>query len=370
MSTPFLNIEHISKQYGDFAALNDINIEIEEGEFVCLLGPSGCGKTTLLRIVAGLESPSGGRIWLKGVDATQFHPSKRNFGIVFQSYALFPNLTVEKNVAFGLKGKGLKKEEIRAMVTDALEKVNMADQLQKYPGQLSGGQQQRIALARALVLSPDFLLLDEPLSALDAKVRQKVRNEIKNLQKQLGITTIMVTHDQEEALTMADKIVVMNNACVRQIGSPLEVYDQPNSPFVADFVGTINFLQRDLSTMGSRLATDMKSKRYMIQAIRPEYITVVPEAEEDGLLAAVAYEEFHGSSRRVLFEPMDPSGQVYRGPYIQVDVPSEAYSRLSFGPGERYCLRFQEDKVLYYTLDQDINVAKVVMGILPDVPAE
>lgn len=363
MENTFLRIEHISKHYGEFHALEDINVEIEEGEFVCLLGPSGCGKTTLLRIIAGLEKPTEGRIYLKGRDATDFHPSKRNFGIVFQSYALFPNMTVGQNVAFGLKGKGLKKDEIQLKVLDALEKVNMKNQIKKYPGQLSGGQQQRIALARALVLSPDFLLLDEPLSALDAKVRQKVRKEIKNIQTSLGITTIMVTHDQEEALTMADKIVVMNNACIRQIGTPEEVYNHPNSPFVADFVGTINFLRNDLSMMGEKFAEDMASKRFMVQAVRPEYISVLPGERRDGISGRVQFIEFHGNNYRVMFEIQSEEEKGFRKNLIQVDVTGEVYARLNIRPGDIYCLKFHEDRVFYYLTNQDVQIAQELLGI-------
>lgn len=367
MDQPFLKIEHISKQYGSFTALKDINIDIQEGEFVCLLGPSGCGKTTLLRIIAGLEPPSGGKIWLKGADATRLHPSKRNFGIVFQSYALFPNLTVEQNVAFGLKGRGLDKQALRAKTAAVLDKVNMGSQADKHPGQLSGGQQQRVALARALVLSPDFLLLDEPLSALDAKVRQKVRNEIKNLQKQLGITTIMVTHDQEEALTMADKIVVMNNACVRQVGAPDQVYDQPNSPFVADFVGTVNFLMTDLGPSADGRA---QRGRSMLKAIRPEYISVYPAGQAAGLEAKMAYLEFHGSSYRAHFELLDSRERSYRDTYVQVDLSEGVYRELDLTPGRTYRLGFREDKIHYYPLDMDPSITKIAMGLSTEAEAE
>ena len=219
----FLEVKHIRKTYGKFTALEEINLTIHKGDFVCMLGPSGCGKTTLLRIIAGLEAPTEGQVFIQGKDVTKLPPGKRNFGIVFQSYALFPNMTVRENIAFGLKKKKLTKKEMEEKIRNVLNQVNLADQIDKYPAQLSVGQQQRIALARALVVSPDFLLLDEPLSALDAKVRLKVRKEIRSLQQRLGITTIMVTHDQEEALTMADQIVVMNNACIMQQGTPVEV---------------------------------------------------------------------------------------------------------------------------------------------------
>ena len=241
-SKPYLLIRDVTKKFGDFTALKNVSLEINEGEFVCFLGPSGCGKTTLLRAIAGLDIQTSGSVEQGGKDISDLPPSERDFGIVFQSYALFPNLTIKRNVGYGLENRKAAKEEITARVSELLELVGMPEQGDKYPAQLSGGQQQRVALARALATSPGLLLLDEPLSALDAKVRVHLRHEIKQLQHQLGVTTIMVTHDQEEALTMADRIVVMNEGAIDQVGSPLDIYRRPTSPFVADFVGTMNFL--------------------------------------------------------------------------------------------------------------------------------
>lgn len=238
----YLRVEGISKLFGNFAALSDISFDIHEGEFVCFLGPSGCGKTTLLRCIAGLETQTTGSIYQAGADISWLPPSRRDFGIVFQSYALFPNLTVAKNVAYGLVNKQLPRAEIDARVNELLRLVTLTDHANKYPGQLSGGEQQRVALVRALATSPGLLLLDEPLSALDAKVRARLRREIRALQKRLGVTTIMVTHDQEEAQTMADRILVMCDGRIEQIGTPSDIYDVPASPFVADFIGVMNFL--------------------------------------------------------------------------------------------------------------------------------
>ncbi|GAA5113813.1 putative 2-aminoethylphosphonate ABC transporter ATP-binding protein [Orbus sasakiae] len=238
----YLQLKHINKQFGQFTALNEINLAINQGELVCFLGPSGCGKTTLLRIIAGLEKQSSGTIIQQGLDISHRHPAERDYGIVFQSYALFPNLTIAKNIAYGLVNRKYGTDAIKTRVTELLNLVGLADSGDKYPTQMSGGQQQRIALARALATSPNLLLLDEPLSALDATVRVHLRNEICRLQKQLGLTTIMVTHDQEEALSIADRVVVMNHGIIEQIGSPLEIYRNPVSPFVADFVGKINCL--------------------------------------------------------------------------------------------------------------------------------
>jgi len=239
-SNSYLQIENLWKAFGEFVALADITLSINEGELVCFLGPSGCGKTTLLRAIAGLDYQSRGRILQEGRDVSNLPPSQRDFGIVFQSYALFPNLTIRKNIAFGLENIGRGKADITNRVNELLELVGLPEQGDKYPAQLSGGQQQRIALARAIASSPGLLLLDEPLSALDAKGRVRLRHEIKSLQRELGITTIMVTHDQEEAMAMADRIVVINEGRIEQVGSPTEVYQDPQTLFVADFIGEMN----------------------------------------------------------------------------------------------------------------------------------
>lgn len=256
----FLDLKNISKNFGNKKALIDVSAVIEKGEFVCILGPSGCGKSTLLRIIAGLEGQNEGDILLRGNSITMLPPEKRNFGIVFQSYALFPNLTVYKNIAFGLENRKMKGNEISKKVSEILKIVELEECKDRYPSQLSGGEQQRVALARAIVLSPEFLLLDEPLSALDAKVRVKLRNQIRELQRKLGITTIMVTHDQEEALSMADKIIIMKDGAVMQIGTPQEIYKFPTNVFVADFVGSINFIE--------------DSTKQNTYAVRPEDIVI------------------------------------------------------------------------------------------------
>lgn len=239
----YLRIVDLTKRFGAFTALNRINLEIRKGEFVCFLGPSGCGKTTLLRAVAGLDQQDEGTIFLDGRDVSHAEPSQRDFGIVFQSYALFPNLTVDRNVGYGLVNRKWPRAKVAERVRELLALVGLPDQGNKYPLQLSGGQQQRVALARALATSPGLLLLDEPLSALDAKVRIRLRGEIRALQKRLGVTTIMVTHDQEEALAMADRIVVMNSGRVEQVGSPEIIYRTPETAFVSDFVGHMTFLE-------------------------------------------------------------------------------------------------------------------------------
>lgn len=243
---PYLKVRGVSKRFDDFVALRDIDLDVHQGEFVSFLGPSGCGKTTLLRAISGLDVQTTGTIIQAGRDISNLPVSQRDFGIVFQSYALFPNLKIKDNVGYGLVSAGKSREETNARTTELLTMVGLSDQAEKYPAQLSGGQQQRVSLARALALSPGLLLLDEPLSALDARVRARLRGEIRELQQRLGITTIMVTHDQEEALTMSDRIVVMSKGRIEQVGTPDEVYRKPASPFVADFVGRMNFIQGKL----------------------------------------------------------------------------------------------------------------------------
>ncbi|MGL5868283.1 ABC transporter ATP-binding protein [Clostridium chrysemydis] len=279
----YINIKSITKNYGKNRVLDDINVEINKGEFVSLLGPSGCGKTTLLRIICGLEKLNSGSISVGDKEITNLSPSKRELGIVFQNYVLFPNLTVFENIAYGLVNKKEKKEVIKQKVTDILKKVDLLHIKDKYPKQLSGGQQQRIALARAVVLEPKILLLDEPLSALDAKVRESLRREIKTLQEELNITTIMVTHDQEEALTMSDKIVVMNKAKVMQIGTPEEIYNKPKNDFVADFIGTVNIIRKDNKEI----------------SVRPEEFLISKDMIKDYEEVKIKNIEFRGAFYRV-----------------------------------------------------------------------
>jgi iron(III) transport system ATP-binding protein len=240
---PFVAVRDLTKRFAQFTALDRVDLDVGKGEFVCFLGPSGCGKTTLLRAIAGLDPQTSGTITMGGRDISHAPPAERDFGIVFQSYALFPNLSIVDNVGYGLVNQRLPKAQVEARVGELLTLVGLSDQGRKYPVQLSGGQQQRVALARALATSPSLLLLDEPLSALDARVRLRLRDEIKALQRRLGVTTIMVTHDQEEALSMADRIVVMNHGVIEQVGTPEEVYNRPATTFVADFVGRMNFLK-------------------------------------------------------------------------------------------------------------------------------
>ena len=284
-----VELEKITKKYKNIIAVDDISLEIRHGEFLFLLGPSGCGKTTTLRIIGGLEEPTSGIVRIKGKDVNGVSPEKRDTATVFQSWALFPHKTVYENVAFGLKMRKKPKKEIRDRVRAFLEMVNLSGFEDRYPGQLSGGQKQRVALARALVVEPAVLLLDEPLSALDLKLRQQMRFEIKRIQKKINVTTIFVTHDQTEAMAMADRIVVMNRGKIEQIGTPREIYYEPQSKFTSDFIGETNFLEGTvLSTVGrdvdvelsggSRLratyAGDKEISGTVIIGIRPEHIKI------------------------------------------------------------------------------------------------
>jgi iron(III) transport system ATP-binding protein len=286
----FLVLKTVSKRFGDLAAVSGVDLEIAEGEFVSFLGPSGCGKTTLLRLIAGLETPDGGQIELRGKDLSALPARKRNFGVVFQSYSLFPNLTVAKNVAYGLECRKARRSFIGERVNEVLELVHLAAQAEKYPHELSGGMQQRVALARALAAQPEALLLDEPLSALDAKVRENLRAEIRELQHRLRITTIMVTHDQEEAMEMADRIVVMNQGRIEQIGSADDIYWRPSTRFVGEFIGRINVLDAASWRNGLNGAAASDGE---VLAIRPEQIRIVEGPTDEPV--------FEGTVRRAAF---------------------------------------------------------------------
>jgi len=248
--TPSVELRGVSKRFGDFLAVDDLSLELGSGEFFTLLGPSGCGKTTTLRMIAGFEQPSEGEVRIEGTDVAGLPPFKRPTNTVFQSYALFPHLSVEDNVAFGLKRKKVSKDEIAARVRAELERVGLAAEARRKPAQLSGGMQQRVALARALVNLPKVLLLDEPLGALDLKLRKGLQVELKRIQREVGITFVYVTHDQEEALTMSDRIAIMNRGRVEQIGGPEEVYERPTTSFVAGFIGVSNLMPGTVSAPG------------------------------------------------------------------------------------------------------------------------
>jgi iron(III) transport system ATP-binding protein len=349
---PFLRLERIVKSFGSFTALRDIDLVVNEGEFICFLGPSGCGKSTLLRIVAGLETQTSGRLLETDRDISGNSAAQRGFGILFQSYALFPNLNVYQNVVYGLHRRG-SRTELEKRAAELLQLVDLTGTERKFPAQLSGGEQQRVALARAIAPSPRLLLLDEPLSALDAKVRIHLRRQIRELQRRLAVTTIMVTHDQEEALTMADRVVIMNQGTVEQVGTPTEIYYSPRTPFVANFVGKMNFLPATMEgrtklRVGSAVFEHIRPNQAcldgeVLACVRPEHVKRVPSG---GLPATVSHVEFLGSCWRVTLavptlDTVDLVGDfaggegfappVHAGERIEIAIPSERVVVFSAG---------------------------------------
>ena len=352
----YLVVRRVTKRFGSFTALADVSLTIARGEFVCFLGPSGCGKTTLLRAIAGLDPQDEGTIIQAGRDISALPPSRRDFGIVFQSYALFPNMTVLDNVGYGLVSQGQKRAAVENRVRELLSLVGLSDQWWKYPAQLSGGQQQRVALARALAMNPGLLLLDEPLSALDALVRVHLRAEIKALQRRLGITTVMVTHDQEEALSIADRIVVMNSGRIEQVGPPDQVYRRPASLFVAGFVGRMNTLPAVVADAGTvaigqaMIAADAAAgfpTGAKVQAcFRPE--DVQPDLgglPGTRLSATVRDFEYLGSIARVELEAF--------GLPLTSELSDTALRTLSLSPGDRLTVVLPPGRVLLFPRAED-----------------
>lgn len=358
----YLKIENLVKKFGQFTALKNISLSIEKGEFVCFLGPSGCGKTTLLRAIAGLDLPTSGTIFQHDKETTFLPPEKRDFGIVFQSYALFPNLTVQENIAIGLKNQGMSTKEALEKVDYWLEMIGLPTSAQKFPNQLSGGQQQRVALARALALSPGLLLLDEPLSALDAKVRVHLRDEICKLQRKLGITTIMVTHDQDEALSMADRIVVMNHGVIEQVGTPQEIYQKPATRFVAEFVGRMNFIETSAPTStqirvaDTLLPTPALTNRTISAgerfdlAVRPESIRFVEKSQvgndQYALPVRITQTEFLGAFFRIDCVLQDNNS----AKPLAIDVAVDTVKQLDIKVGDVRHIQFSNDGLHGYAI--------------------
>lgn len=309
-TSPYLDIRQIKKTFANFEALKGVSFSVARGEFLCLVGPSGCGKTTLLRCIAGLEAQTSGDIVQNGTNIGKLPVEQRDFGIVFQSYALFPNLTVWDNICYGIQSKGATRQADMKRLEELLSMVRLSGHRDKYPGQLSGGEQQRVALVRALATSPGLLLLDEPLSALDAQVRHHLRREIKQIQKNLGVTTIMVTHDQEEALSMADRVAVMEAGQIKQIGAPSDIYHKPNSRFIAKFIGSMNMF------LGRKIAADQLSVGDLTLkcapdegaigndvtfAFRPEHValSLSDDGAQNAISATVIDRETRGATDRI-----------------------------------------------------------------------
>ena len=308
----FLEIEHLEKSFGQLRVVKDFSLGIDKGEFISLLGPSGCGKTTVLRMVAGFETPSSGAIRLDGKDMVGLKPNQRKIGMMFQAYALFPNLTVAQNVGFGLKIAGMNRADIDVRVAEMLKLIGLPTLADRYPFQLSGGQQQRVALARALAVQPRVLLLDEPLSALDAKIRVSLREEMRSIQKKMGITTIFVTHDQEEALSMSDRVVVMHQGIADQVGTPFEIYNRPTTRFVAEFVGTLSLFEARVSdaskgtvemagtkVTGLALPSGIQNGASTTLGLRPETVSLKKDRGDVTLTGVIADVDFLGSVLRI-----------------------------------------------------------------------
>jgi putative spermidine/putrescine transport system ATP-binding protein len=306
----FIELHEITKSFANNTVVKNLSLSVEEGKFLSFLGGSGCGKTTTLRMIAGFETPTSGRILIEGKDVSRVPPARRNLGMVFQNYALFPNMTVRKNIAFGLKIAKVPAQEMHARVDEMLALIHMENYGDRYPHQLSGGQQQRVALARAIAVRPKALLLDEPLSALDAKIRVQLRDDIRNIQQELGITTIYVTHDQEEAMSISDQIAVMRNGGIEQVGTPFDIYNTPATSYVASFIGTLNLLEGyvvdaalgkvDLNGTTVRTVSDLRGfegKKIRL-TVRPEALSV---ARQDDAGSASDVNNITGTAERVKF---------------------------------------------------------------------
>jgi len=356
-----IQLRSLTKRFGAVTAVDDLSLEIEAGEFFSLLGPSGCGKTTTLRMVAGFEPPTGGSILLDGVDVSRLAPNRRNVNTVFQSYALFPFLTVEENVAFGLRYRSVPKREIAARVGEALELVRLRGYGRRRPNQLSGGQQQRVALARALVLRPAVLLLDEPLGALDAKLRRTLQVELNALQKQVGITFLYVTHDQEEALTMSDRLAVMRHGRIVQLGSPEQVYSEPADAYVADFLGVSNLMDATVEAASGPGACRVRLGEFVLEAtagrrqvsgavklaIRPERVHLHPHGEQGpnripgmverivflGSTSQIFLRLANGAALQALERNDGDQGRPGQGTPVSVQLPADALRVLPDGEG-------------------------------------
>jgi spermidine/putrescine transport system ATP-binding protein len=363
MAVPDVELQQVTKRFGDFTAVDNVSLEIHDGEFFSLLGPSGCGKTTCLKMIAGFELPTSGAIKIAGETMGDTPPYRRAVNTVFQNYALFPHMTVFENVAFGLEMKRVARAEIKPRVMETLEMVRLPQLADRKPRQLSGGQQQRIALARALVNRPRVLLLDEPLSALDLKLRKAMQLELKALQQQVGITFVFVTHDQEEAITMSDRIAVMSDGVVAQIGEPLEIYERPSNRFVADFIGETNFIEGEVAgideaqtivSLGNGVNVSARGNREVTMgqavtvAIRPEKISLLPAGStpNDQTVPAVIQESVYiGTDTRYTVRVAERHAVVAR---IQ-NVTSDLIANRPFRPGDQVFLSWTVDSAMVLT---------------------
>lgn len=361
-----ITIQDLIKKYGDTTVIPELSLEIKKGEFFTLLGPSGCGKTTLLRMIAGFNSIEGGTIHFNERVINQVEPGKRNIGMVFQSYAIFPHLTVKGNIAFGLENRKLSKAEINAKVDDILKVVQIEPYKDRMPKNLSGGQQQRVALARAIVIRPDVLLMDEPLSNLDAKLRVDMRNAIKDIQREVGITTVYVTHDQEEAMAVSDRIAVMKSGVIQHLGTPQEIYQRPANVFVATFIGRTNILEGNITKSAGSYAlqfdsgyseemtnievpkSDSKTDTLNVQiSVRPEEFILTED--QTGMKATIVHSVFLGQNTHYFVDLA--SGQ-------RVEITQESKTSQILEPGQDIYLKVKQDKINVYDAAGELNYTR------------
>ena len=364
-----IRLTDVDKSFDDERVVKKLNLDVEEGEFLTMLGPSGCGKTTTLRMIAGFEVPTSGQIFLEGEDVDDKKPNERNVNTVFQNYALFPHMNVFDNIAFGLVEKKVKKDEIRSRVEEMIKLVQLDGMEKRMPAQMSGGQKQRVAIARALVNRPKVLLLDEPLGALDLKLRKQMQGELKALQRRLGITFIYVTHDQEEALTMSDRIAVMNRGRLEQVGTPEEVYNHPETKFVADFIGESNIIEGYIEnmtddstevTMESGKAiiheTGYRMEEMVYLCIRPENLKISTEAKEGFRFRGQVKEHiFIGSTNKTMIEM--PNGQMLKSVTPAEDelIPVGTAVNVFWNPGKAVVMRTKEEQI-YNVIEQSVEI--------------
>ena len=364
-----IRLTDVDKSFDDERVVKKLNLDVEEGEFLTMLGPSGCGKTTTLRMIAGFEVPTSGQIFLEGEDVDDKKPNERNVNTVFQNYALFPHMNVFDNIAFGLVEKKVKKDEIRRRVEEMIKLVQLDGMEKRMPAQMSGGQKQRVAIARALVNRPKVLLLDEPLGALDLKLRKQMQGELKALQRRLGITFIYVTHDQEEALTMSDRIAVMNRGRLEQVGTPEEVYNHPETKFVADFIGESNIIEGYIENMtDDSIEVTMESGKAVIRetgyrmeemvylCIRPENLKISTEPKEGFRFRGQVREHiFIGSTNKTMIEM--PNGQMLKSVTPAEDelIPVGTAVNVFWNPGKAVVMRTKEEQI-YNVIEQSVEI--------------
>ncbi len=364
-----IKVNNAVKRYGNNTVVKDLSVDIKEGEFFTLLGPSGCGKTTLLRMIAGFNSIEGGDFYFNDNRINDMDPANRNIGMVFQNYAIFPHLTVYENVAFGLKNRKMSKDKIDELVTNMLNVMQIYEYKDRMPEKLSGGQQQRVALARAVVIEPNVLLMDEPLSNLDAKLRVEMRTAIKEIQQTVGITTVYVTHDQEEAMSVSDRIAVMRDGVIEHIGTPQNIYQRPNNKFVATFIGRSNIVKGKLTVMDDKIVVDFGDndlitydKKHFINGVESQEVSISIRPEEYIISKDTEDKLLSGIVRSTVFLGLNTHYVVELDSGIEVDVVTESSIKGVYHAGERVYLNVKAEKVNIFTEDGSKNLVDGVVN--------